>query len=52
MKLVILLISLIEIDNDAIFLVYLGLSIMYKTGGTDGIETTVKSDFRRPHLSL
>ena len=44
--------SLIEMDTGAIFLVYLGLSIMYKTGSTDGVETSVKSDFRRPQLSL
>ena len=37
--------SLIEIDIGASFLVYLGLSIMYKTRNTDGIETPVKPVF-------
>ena len=44
--------SLIEMDTSAIFLIYLGVGIMYKTGSTDGVETLVKSDFRRPQLSL
>ena len=43
--------SLIEIDTGAVFSEYLGFSIMYKTGSTDGIETLAESAFQRPQWS-
>ena len=48
----ILLISLIGLDTGAVFSGYLDLSIMYKTGSIDGIETPAESGFQRPQWSV